>query len=197
VVNEHDVAELVKRAADGDAQAWNAIVDRFSGLVWSVSRSYGLSRADASDVFQTVWLRLVEHLTRLREPERLAGWLATTARNECLKMLRKAGRTIATDDDATFDRATPGDLGDGRGDLDRALLAEERDSVVWKAFATIPARCQTLLRLLTADPPIAYTDVSAMLDMPIGSIGPTRARCLDKLRTALAHLGITADTAGS
>ncbi len=189
-VADDAVADLLKHAADGDAAAWNAIVDRFSGLVWSVARSYRLSQADASDVFQTVWLRLVENLSRIREPERLAGWLATTARNECLRGLRKSGRTVATDDDTMFDRVDGCDRG---ADLDVALLAGERDTVVWQTFATISARCQTLLRLLTADPPIAYTDISTMLDMPIGSIGPTRARCLDKLRTALVAVGITGE----
>jgi RNA polymerase sigma factor (sigma-70 family) len=193
VAPSDSVADLLKRADDGDASAWNELVERFSGLVWSVARSYRLSQADASDVFQTVWLRLVEHLSRIREPERLAGWLATTARNECFRILRKTGRTIPTDDDAIFD-VTDGALGTGAGtDLDRALLADERDTVVWEQFATIPARCQTLLRLLTADPPIAYSDISTMLDMPIGSIGPTRARCLDKLRVALAGVGITGE----
>ena len=180
------IATLVGAAANGDQNAWDAIVGQFQGLVWATVRSYRLGDTESADVVQTCWLRLVENLGALREPERLGGWLATTARRECLRCLRTAGRSIAVDDDAVFDRAAP----DAGPELDADLLRGERDSGVWRAFGRISDRCQRLLRILTADPPPTYEDVSETLEMPIGSIGPTRQRCLDRLRTELVAEGI-------
>jgi RNA polymerase sigma factor (sigma-70 family) len=184
------VAHLVKRAVDGDSAAWDALVERFSPLVWSVTRSLGLGRADAADVFQTTWLRLVEHLGRVREPARLGGWLAVTARHEGYRTLRRAGRALPTDDETAFDGTVDGVAVEAR------LLDDERDRELWLAFARIPARCQGLLRLLVAEPPLSYQQISDLLDMPIGGIGPTRARCLEKLRVELGT-GISSDPAGS
>lgn len=169
--------ELVRAAAAGDREAWDALVKRFGGLVWSIARAHRLSPADAADVSQTAWLRLVENLGRIREPDRVGGWLATTTRNECLRVIRRSGRQIPTDMDTdtepTDTEAVP---------LDTGLLAGERDEALWQAFSAISQRCQVLLRMLIADPPPSYDDISAALDMPIGSIGPTRARCLEHLR---------------
>jgi RNA polymerase sigma factor (sigma-70 family) len=178
------VGDLVARAAAGDQAAWDALVERFSPLVWSVARAVGLGGADAADVFQTTWLRLVEHLGRVREPERLSGWLAVTARHESYRTLRRAGRAVPTDDEHAFDVAVD-------DPPDRGLLTAERDRGVWSAFRLVPARCQALLRLLVAEPPVSYQEIGELLDMPIGSIGPTRARCLDKLRGALVEAGIS------
>jgi RNA polymerase sigma factor (sigma-70 family) len=180
------IATLVRAAADGDQDAWDAIVNQFQGLVWSTVRSYRLSDAEAADVVQTAWLRLVENLGTLREPERVGGWLATTASRECLRLLRTAGRSIPVDDEAVFDRAEV----DTGSELDAGLLRDERDACLWRAFGRISDRCQRLLRILTADPPPSYDDVSDILDMPVGSIGPTRQRCLDRLRNELAAEGI-------
>jgi RNA polymerase sigma factor (sigma-70 family) len=175
-----DVALLVKRAAGGDQAAWDALVDRYTNLLWSVARGYRLERADAADVVQVAWLRLVEHLATLRDPERVGSWLATTVRRECLQLLAtRKRRGTALDDDVLEgvpDPAPPVDTG---------LLTEERDSELWAAFGRLPDRCQKLLRVLMVDPPPAYVDVSASLEMPIGSIGPTRARCLERLRALL------------
>lgn len=184
--------ELVRAAAQGDQAAWNALVERFAALVWSVTRAHRLNNADAADVSQTTWLRLVEHLGRLRDPDRVAGWLATTARNECLRVIRKAGRQIPTGDDQDFDGI---DITDTAPEL--PVLAAERDKGLWHTFATLPPRCQTLLRLLMTDPPTAYDDIAAALDMPVGSIGPTRGRCLENLRQRLVRAGITTDPTGS
>jgi RNA polymerase sigma factor (sigma-70 family) len=181
---------LVRAAAGGDQAAWDMLVERFASLVWSVARAHRLSAADASDISQTTWLRLAEHIGRLRDPDRVAGWLATTARNECLKLLRQAGRQIATD----LDDHDPPAQGTG---ADTKLLTAERDAALWKGFEAISARCQELLRLMLHDPPVSYQEISDTLDMPVGSIGPTRARCLGTLREQLAGAGITADTAGS
>jgi RNA polymerase sigma factor (sigma-70 family) len=171
-----DLPTLVAAAARSDQVAWNTLVDRFSGLVWHVVRGFRLPDAVAEDAYQTTWLRLTEHLDRIRQPESLAGWLARTARNECLRTIRLSQREHLTDDTDDTDDGSPG--------LDARQLTSERDAVLWAAFGTLGDRCQELLRLLLADPPIPYETISEMLDMPIGSIGPTRARCLQKLRAA-------------
>lgn len=180
-----DTGELVSLAASGERGAWEALVARFEGLVWSVARSHRLNDADAADVFQTTWLKLLEHLDTLRNPAALSGWLATTARHECLRVLRRQARQIPTEDDQMPEQAVA-------GELDAALLADERDAELWAAFATLSSRCQALLRMLAVDPPPSYEDVSRALDMPIGSIGPTRGRCLESLRRALPATRITA-----
>lgn len=181
------VADLVTAAAAGDQQAWAALVDRYSGLLWAVARSFRLSQADAGDVVQTSWLRLVEHLGRLREPERVGAWLATTARREALRTLRRSGRDTPTDEPYLLDAPDPSEA-----PVDSGLLTAERDRQLWRAVEALPDRCRHLLRVLMADPPPPYDEVSAALDMPIGSIGPTRQRCLERLRR-----GISADVAGS
>lgn len=172
-----DIAALVRAAAAGDQRSWDAIVDRFTGLLWSVARGHRLDTADAADVVQTTWLRFVENLERLREPARAGAWLATTARRESLRTLRRAGRALPTDDEAAFDvpderQTTPED----------EVVTGDRDRLLWVAVDALPDRCRQLLRVLASDPPPSYEAVSAALEMPIGSIGPTRSRCFGKLR---------------
>lgn len=185
-VEQSEVAGTVRRAADGDRAAWNALVESFSGMIWSVSTSYRLGPADAAEVVQTTWLRLLENLGRIREPERVGGWLATTARRESLRLLRLRGRELVTDDETRFDR---GWAGPGNVEVDRTpedvLLDRDRDRALWRAFARLSERCRQLLQLVVVDAP-PYAVVSAALDMPVGSIGPTRARCLDQLRRFMA-----------
>lgn len=180
------VAELVRAAAGGDQAAFDRLVERYAGLVWSVVRAHRLGDADAQDVFQTTWLRLVEHLDRIREPGAVGGWLATTARHESLRLLRRAERT----------RPAPDELLDGVDERTEAgetrVLRAERDAALWEAFEELADRCRRLLRVLLADPAPAYEEVSAALDMPVGSIGPTRARCLARLREHLRTRGISA-----
>jgi RNA polymerase sigma factor (sigma-70 family) len=190
---QEPVAELVRRAADGEQRAWDALVERFAGLVWSVSRQHRLSDADAADVCQATWLRLVENLGSLREPEAIGGWLATTARRECLRVIRHSGRQVVTDIESQIEIVA--DTHDT--DPDRFLLADERHAAMRTAFAQLGEACRSLLKLLITDPPLSYAEVSTVLDMPIGSIGPTRARCLDRLRKSPALAGITADPACS
>ncbi len=172
------VTELFRRAEAGEQAAWNAIVDRYTKLLWSVARAHRLGTADAADVVQTTWLRLVEHFGRIEDPERLAGWLATTARRECLQTLRRAGRELVGD----VDDIILGVVEECPVPVDARLLAEERDVALWASFEHISVRCQVLLRILMATPPPDYATVSAELDMPVGSIGPTRGRCLNQLR---------------
>jgi RNA polymerase sigma factor (sigma-70 family) len=179
-----DVAQLVRDAAAGDQAAWNRLVARFNGLVWAVARAHRLDQADAADVVQTTWLRLVEHLGRLQDPERVGAWLATTARRECLRILRSSARVVPTETELLPDPGTEAPLAAG-------LLADERDRALWSAFGGLSERCQVLLRLLVADPSPSYEDVGAALDMPIGSIGPTRQRCLDRLRGLAVTAGVT------
>jgi RNA polymerase sigma factor (sigma-70 family) len=199
VLDEGSVSRLVAQAADGDAGAWNQLVDGFSGLVWSVVRGHGLYGAEAADISQTVWLRFVEHLHRLRQPERAGAWLATTARHECLRVLRRRGRSVAMAD-------VPEQL-DGARDADpgAVVVAAEDHELLMVALQDVSGPCQTLLRLLIADPPLTYDEISAVLDMPKGSIGPTRQRCLSRLRAVMATLsggnsrerGITGQGGGS
>ena len=187
---ESDVAELVLRAGEGDQESWEALVDRFASMVLAVARGCGLNAADAADVSQTTWLRFVQHLDRIEHPERVGGWLATTARRESLRVLRMSGRQIPTGDD---EFAKLGDL--SNLSLDSNLLHAERADALSVIFAELPHRCQCILRSLVGDGAISYEDLSRMLDMPIGSIGPTRARCLERLRRLAAGLGLgIADT---
>ena len=184
-------ADLVRAAGQGDRQAWDALVERFGGLVWSVARAHRLSAADAADVSQTAWLRLVESLDRIREPDRVGAWLATTTRNECLRVIRRSGRQVPTDLEVDDDPPASEDP-----PLDAGVLAGERDQALWRAFESISERCQVLLRMLIADPPPTYEEVSAALGMPIGSIGPIRGRCLDQLRRKSGISGLL-DGSGS
>lgn len=170
--------ELLAAAGEGDQRAWDALVDRFGRLVWSVIRGFRLDAASAADVSQTVWLRLVENLDRIRDPERLASWLATTARNESIRSKRKLSRSVPTDFE--FDVADP-----VAAPLDERLIRDEAVAGVAAAFNELSPSCQQLLRLLTEDPPLDYETISEMIDRPIGSIGPTRARCLERLRRVL------------
>jgi RNA polymerase sigma factor (sigma-70 family) len=171
---------LLVSAADGDQRSWEIIVARHSDLVWSVARSFRLGRADAADVCQATWLRLLEHLRDIRDSDRLSAWLATTARREALAVLRRSARTVPTGEAW---RLEPDDA--STDEPDSKLLRSERARSVRQAFEQLPESCQQLLRIMLADPPPSYADVSAALGMATGSIGPARARCLDRLRQRL------------
>ncbi len=175
-----ELAVLVRDAGSGDQGAWSALVERYSGLVWNVARSYRLGHADAADVAQTVWLRLVESLPRLREPEAVAGWLATTTRNESLRTIRRAGRETPNETIDLVDRPTD----DAHSPEAIVELGEQRQLVA-TALDRLSQRCRTLLRVLAYTPDRSYAEVSEALGMPVGSIGPTRGRCLERLRREL------------
>ena len=181
-------ARIVSAAARGDQAAWNQLVERYSSLLWAVARAHRLSTGDAADVVQTSWLRLVEHLPKIRNPERIGPWLATTARRESLLALRRSARCQPTDEIDL--RADPG------LDVDARLLRDERDAALRTAFERLPVRDQALLRLLTTDPAPSYEEISAALDMPVGSIGPTRGRAVERLRRQLSSAGML-DSAGA
>jgi RNA polymerase sigma factor (sigma-70 family) len=176
--DDPSVVALVERANGGDKLAWDQLVERYAPLVWSICRRHQLARPDADDVGQHVWLRLVERLPDLREPAALPGWLATTTNRECLRVLRAAQKRerlrAAEDPDAVVDAHD--------AIVERALLDDERYTTLREAFAQLPSRCQRLLSMLTQDPPLPYAEIGARLGMPVGSIGPNRARCLGSLR---------------
>ena len=172
-----DLPDLVKASIDRNEDAWNELVRRFAGLVTYVIRHYRLSPADTQDVSQLVWLRLVEHLARIREPAALPGWIATTTRHECERYLRMNGRSVAVDPVTLREtEAEPG------GDVDAVLLEAERRQVLLDGLAQLTAQHRELLLMLAADPPYAYAEISRLLGIPVGSIGPTRSRVLGKLR---------------
>jgi RNA polymerase sigma factor (sigma-70 family) len=246
-------SELVQRAATGDQGAWDMLVERYSGMLWSIARAYDLGRADAMDVVQTTWLRLVEHVHRVREPERVGTWLAVTARRESLRTLRLLSREHVTSGypggvpfarpgpvEAGLSRGGPGGPGGADGvpeapggltgasdatggrrgpaaamsatsgspsgavprgggpggpprpyaspasDPAEVTVARDRHRRLLATIGRLPDRCRRLLRMLTTVPPATYAEISAALEMPIGSIGPTRARCLAHLRRRLA-----------
>jgi RNA polymerase sigma factor (sigma-70 family) len=178
-VNDNpQVVNLVIRARKGDQQAWNALVERHSPLVWSICRRYRLSQADAEDVFQTVWMRLVDHLDSLCDPAALCGWLSTTTRRECSRVWRANCRYSVAEQAHNLE-----DVPDQFTETaDHELLLAERNATLREAFTRLPSNGQRLLTLLMADPPMPYTEISNRLGMPVGSIGPIRRRCLDKLR---------------
>jgi len=178
--------QLVERASRCDDTAWRALVERFGGLVWSITRSHNLFDADAADVSQTVWLRLVDNLDRLREPERVGAWLAATTRHECIRVSCLRRRSVPVGDSEPFDTIDP--VVDD--DPVVALVRADRDAAVRQVVATMPERSQTLLGMLMADPPVPYDQVAAGLGIPIGSIGPTRQRCLRALRAKCVSAGI-------
>lgn len=182
--DEPTVSDLVDRARKGDGSAWNHLVDRYAALVWSICRRSGLARTDCEDVSQTVWLRLVEALPRLREPGALAGWLATTTRRECVRVAKLA-RVRKFRERTEFGDIVDPDL----PSADRRLVDDELNTVLRVAFDQIEPRCQQLLILLMATPSKPYDEISSTLGIPRGGIGPTRARCLDKLRKSPALAG--------
>lgn len=189
-MDSSDLADLVSGAAAGEQKAWDELVNRFAGLVWHVARAHRLGDADASDVTQTVWLRLVESLPRLREPAAVGGWLATTTRHECLRVLRISGREVPDDSAALVD--IPSQDASPQAVVE---LAEDRH-LVRTALDRLSDRCRTLLRALAYSPDDSYADISAALEMPVGSIGPTRSRCLQHLRRELVAGGVLAEDDG-
>ena len=187
--NDPLVIALVTRAAAGDQSAWDKIVERYSPLVWSICVRYQLGRQDIDDVGQNVWLLLVERIGSLREPAALPGWLATTTQRECLRVLRAERRK---------DRAVllPEDQMPPDADaamIDQEILIAERDAALRAAFAELSPSCRELLSMLVCDPPCAYAQISTTLGVAVGSIGPMRARCLDRLRRS-PHLAAIADS---
>jgi RNA polymerase sigma factor (sigma-70 family) len=179
---DEEVARLVAAAAAGDPQAWDALVSRYVALLWSIALRHGLNESDAADVVQNTWLRLFEHINDVREPARVGSWLATTAQRESLRCVAYRQRLVLSDDETTFDgpdllQAPP----------DEALLAREQADAARAALDTLPPTWRSLVEMLTQDPPLSYEEIVADLGVPIGSIGPTRGRCVRRLRAIVAQ----------
>jgi RNA polymerase sigma factor (sigma-70 family) len=186
------VNDLVTRAEAGDKQAWDALVERYAPLIWSICRGHRLADADAGDVGQKVWLQLVGQLDQVRDPAALPGWLATTTQRECGNVRRgtRGSHAVGRVLDAGHipDRHT--------GMTGHELLAAERHAALYEAVTRLPPGCQRLIAVLGEDPPVPCAQISAQLGIPVESIGPSRSRCLEKLRRdpAIAAL-ISADAA--
>ncbi|MGW0196572.1 RNA polymerase sigma factor [Nonomuraea sp. NPDC003201] len=181
--DDPEVIALVVRARKGDRAAWDEIVDRFSPLVWAICLRYRLTRPDSDDVAQMVWLRLVENLDTLREPAALPGWLATTAQRECLRVSRARRKLQGAELPLAFDPEMESAV------IDQELERAERHAALLRALAQLSQRCRCLLELSLREEALPYTEISERLGMPIGGIGPTRARCLVKLRRILEGNG--------
>jgi RNA polymerase sigma factor (sigma-70 family) len=175
-----DATRLVRRAATGDPAAWDGLVDKYGRLVWSITRDFKLVENDAADVFQTTWMRLIEHIDRIEHADRVGSWLASTARNECLRSLSIRKRLVLVDEGDSFDGPAAQEP-----EIDEGLLSAERVAVVREAMTHLPRRWQRLMEMLMSDPPASYAEISGELGLPVGSIGPTRGRCLARLRVLL------------
>jgi RNA polymerase sigma factor (sigma-70 family) len=187
------VTDLVRRAQNGEQQAWDELVERYAPLIWSICRRFRLEGADAEDVSQAVWLTLVSSLDRLRDPAALPGWLVTTTQRECGRARRAAG----TRSESRYVLATE-DLPDTEiAAVEEELLRAERNAAFRDALTRLPPGYQQLLTLLMADPPVPYAEISAKLGIATGSIGPTRRRCLDRLGRDPAIIAlVSSETAG-
>jgi RNA polymerase sigma factor (sigma-70 family) len=179
--------ELLLRAAAGEREAWDALVDRFDQMVWSVARSFRLDDAAASDVAQTVWLRLIENVDRIQDPERLPGWLATTCRREALRVIKRSERSVPSDFEYDIEDPSPS--------LESMMIKDEETREVVQAFGELGEECQQLLRLLTVEPALSYEEIAEATGRPVGSLGPTRGRCVERLKAAISR--IRRDSGGS
>ena len=187
--NAVQVATLLERAADGDERAWSELVAQFHGLLWATARACGLSEVDAADVTQTTWMRLAEHLGRITEPAALPGWLVSTTRREAICVSKRARRPLPAVLLGTID------LDDDHSAVD-LLVRAERHQELRAAFRRLGERCRLLLAMLSADPRYSYEEVSSQVDIPVGSIGPTRRRCLSKLGQLLERDGVSRTAKG-
>ncbi|MEU5692533.1 sigma-70 family RNA polymerase sigma factor [Actinosynnema sp. NPDC020468] len=176
-------ASLINAARGGAKGALDALVAELTPLVWHVARGNGLDRATTEDVVQTVWLSLLRHLDRLVEPRAVAGWLIVATRREAQRAWREANGKAALSDDSALD------VPETRWLPESEALRNDRDRRLWQAFATLPRRCQELLRLTVLAGRAEYRVVAETLAMPRGSIGPTRGRCLATLRATLEEEG--------
>jgi RNA polymerase sigma factor (sigma-70 family) len=172
--------ELLTRAAAGERAAWDALVDRFDRMVWSVARGFRLDEAAASDVAQTVWLRLIENVDRIQDPERLPGWLVTTCRREAMKVLKRGERDIPSDFEYDIEDESPS--------LESMLIEDEESRAVMEAFGELDEECRQLLRLLTVEPALSYEEIAEAVGRPVGSLGPTRGRCIERLKAGISRI---------
>jgi RNA polymerase sigma factor (sigma-70 family) len=182
-----DATPLVRAARSGDALAWHKLIDNYSGMLAARARAFRLSREDTQDVVQTTWLRAMEHIDQLKDGKRLAGWLATIATREAIRLIGQRQREICTDDAELIDRPDP-----NMRHPDREIARRQLSKVVAKMVADLPASHRVVFEAL-AERELPYAAIASATGRPIGSIGPTRARCLKRLRVQLQAQGIGAD----
>ena len=182
--DDDDLGQVVMEARSGSSEAWHTLVQRFGGLVAAIARRCRLNDTDVAEVSQTTWLRLVENIDRIQQPERLGAWLATTSRRESLRIATR--RTVVSATDEMYLRAD-----DELDPLDYGLLRDEQVRAIRIAAERLPARCQRLLGLLMGDLDLPYTEIAEQMSMPIGSIGPTRGRCLEHLRQLMEEVELS------
>jgi len=182
---DEDDASLVARCLRDEGTAWETLVRRYQRLVFAIVRRAGLDEHAAADVFQTVFARLIEHLPRLRQPERLQAWIVTTAKRESIAQSAKGRRTVSLTptDDEDGARAVD-EVADDSPLPEEALIELQQVNQVRLALERLDSRCRELLLLLfrDEDDSVPYDEVARRMAMPVGSIGPTRSRCIEKLR---------------
>lgn len=179
------VRTLLAAAAAGDERAWDTLLDRFGSMIWAIARVHRLYDADAADVTQATWTALLTHLGQLKDPDRVGAWLATTARRECLRVLGQSRNVVPYGEELPeLEAPDPPAI--------ESLEIDQRDAALWRSFRRLRGSDQALLRLLMADPAPSYEEISAALEIPVGSIGPTRARALERLRYELRRDGALA-----
>lgn len=172
-------AAAFERWTDGDAVALDELVGVMTPVLWHVVRAYRLSSQVAEDVVQTTWLALVRSRDRIEEPAAVGGWLTTTARREAWRVARATGRALPTEDEELARRLPDEDSAEA------AVVQQDGDDRLWEAVDRLSERCRQLLRIVAFEHRPDYTEIAARLGMPIGSIGPTRGRCLHKLRALI------------
>jgi len=182
-IDPADLSVAMRAAESGDAHAWAMLIARFRGHVARVARSYGLNAHQVDDVTQETWLRLYRHIGSVRDPHALGAWLGTTASRESLRTLAGDRREEPTDEDLCVGAATV-------DDVTETLTRAERSHALKRALATLPPRHRALMESLLAEPEPSYAELSEMLGIPIGSIGPIRGRCVTRLRRELIHAGV-------
>jgi len=172
------VTDLVSRARNGDKKAWDALVERYAPLIWSICSRQQLRGTEADDAGRSVWLQLIDHLDTISDPAALAGWLAATTRRECGRVARATQARCAAGP-APYAQTIPDEQA---GTAEHELPAAERSAALREAFLHLPLSCRRLITMLIEDPPAPYAQISAKLGIPVARIGPTRSRCLDELR---------------
>ena len=192
-----DIEDLVRGAREGDQESWSELVTQHQPIIDAVSRRYRLSREDAADLSQTVWLQLTSHLASIREPRALPGWIKVTAEREAFRLIRIGRRTTSLEPIADFyeGQASPAELrfSSTSDDIDTELLRTEEQAAIRAGLATLKDSQRDLLLMLVAEPAVPYAQISSELGLPIGSIGPTRARCLRKLQSAPSVQALLSD----
>jgi len=174
------IADLVNAAREGDDDALGRIVTELSPLLWHVARAAGLSSGDAEDVLQTVWVRLLSHLDGIRTSAALTSWLVVTTRREAWRVRAEGRRQLPIDEEWL------GTLPDPGPGSEEQVITDDQRRALWVTIGQLSRRCQELLRIIAFVPRPDYRAVAAELGMPVGSVGPTRGRCLAKLRALLA-----------